>query len=144
VTQQGLNVLVRAPKRALAEGGALRVAVAEPTLIRIFTVISADQMVPVFAHPSAGGYFALRAKQTGAQVAERAGEQTRYVHLGNTELLGDLGLAHVTVKPQQQDPLLAGGQASPVRHDRLHLYRVLNPRVLLAHQISEAVLLTAS
>jgi anti-sigma B factor antagonist len=45
----GLNVLVRAHKRALAEGGALRVVVAEPTLIRIFTVIGADQMFPVFA-----------------------------------------------------------------------------------------------
>ena len=51
-----------AHKRALAEGGALRVVVAEPTLIRIFMVIGADQMFPVFAHPSAGGYFALRAE----------------------------------------------------------------------------------
>jgi hypothetical protein len=72
------------------ERGALRVVVAEPTLIRIFMVIGADQMFPAFAHPSAGGYFALRAEQTGAQVAERAGEQTRHVHLRNTELLGDL------------------------------------------------------
>ena len=45
----GLNVLVRAHKWALVEGGALRVVVAEPTLIRIFTVIGADQMIPVFA-----------------------------------------------------------------------------------------------
>jgi len=104
-----------AHKRALAEGGALRVVVAEPTLIRIFMVIGADQMFPVFAHPSAGGCFALGAEQAGAQVAERAGEQTRHVHLRNTELLGDLRLAHIPVKPKQQNPLLAGGQASPVR-----------------------------
>src|SRR6266566_3703064 len=94
--------------------------------------------------PSAGGYFARRTEQAGAQVAERAGEQTRHMHLGNTELLADLGLVHVPVEPQQQDSLLAGGQVSPVRQDRLHLYRVLNLRVLLAHQISEVVLLTAS
>src|SRR4029077_4486906 len=106
-------------------------------------VIGADKMFPVFAHPSAGGCFALRAEQAGAQWAERAGEQTRHVHLRYTELPGDLGLAHVPVEPEQQDPLLAGGQASPVRSDRLHLYRVLNLRVLAAHQISEAVLLTA-
>jgi hypothetical protein len=49
-------------------------------------------------------------------VAERAGEQTRHVHLRNTGLLGDLRLAHIPVEPQQR--LVANDQHHKLPHAR--------------------------
>jgi anti-sigma B factor antagonist len=45
----GLNVLVRAHKRALAEGGELRLVIPCPTVLRVFAVTGVDQMIPHFA-----------------------------------------------------------------------------------------------
>jgi anti-anti-sigma factor len=45
----GLHVLVRAHRRALAEGGELRLAIpAEGAVARIFTVTGLDRLIPSF------------------------------------------------------------------------------------------------
>jgi hypothetical protein len=53
------------------------------------------------------------AEQARAEVAERVGEQPADVHLGDAELLADLGLGHAAAEAQEQDLLLALGQAHP-------------------------------
>lgn len=45
----GLHVLVRAHKRALAEGGELRLVVPQATVLRIFTITGVDSVIPIYA-----------------------------------------------------------------------------------------------
>jgi anti-anti-sigma factor len=44
----GLNVLVRAHKRAQAEGGELLLVICAATVLRIFTVTGIDHLIPTF------------------------------------------------------------------------------------------------
>ena len=53
------------------------------------------------------------AERVRAEVAERVAEQPADVHLGDAELLADLGLGHAAAEAQEQDLLLALGQAHP-------------------------------
>lgn len=45
----GLNVLVRAHKRAAAEGGELRLVIGTAPVLRIFSVTGVDHVIPIFA-----------------------------------------------------------------------------------------------
>jgi anti-sigma B factor antagonist len=45
----GLHVLVRAHKRAAAEGGELRLVIATPAVFRVFSVTGVDRVIPNFA-----------------------------------------------------------------------------------------------
>jgi anti-anti-sigma regulatory factor len=45
----GLNTLIRAHQRALAEGGGLRLVTADGPVLRIFTLTRLDQFIPCFA-----------------------------------------------------------------------------------------------
>lgn len=46
----GLNLLVRAHKRALAEGGQLRLVVPGVAVVRVFKVTGIDQVIPHFSN----------------------------------------------------------------------------------------------
>jgi anti-anti-sigma factor len=45
----GLHVLVRAHKRALAEGGELRLVIPQAPVLRIFTITGVDSVIPIYA-----------------------------------------------------------------------------------------------
>jgi hypothetical protein len=60
------------------------------------------------------------------------------MHLGDTELLADLRLRHVTVKAHPQDLLLTTGQLASVRGDSPHAQHVLHLRIILAEEITQA------
>ena len=66
------------------------------------------------------------------------GEQPADVHLGDAELLADLGLGHATAEAQEQDLLLAPGQLAPVRGEGRHAEDVVDPRVLTAEAVGQA------
>jgi anti-sigma B factor antagonist len=44
----GLSVLVRAHKRAVAEGGELRLVIPAPALLRVLAVTGLDRLIPIF------------------------------------------------------------------------------------------------
>lgn len=44
----GLHVLVRAHKRALAEGGELRLVIPQAAVLRIFTITGVDSVIPIY------------------------------------------------------------------------------------------------
>jgi anti-sigma B factor antagonist len=44
-----LNVLVRARRQAMAEGGEVRLVIREESLLRLFAVTGIDRMFPIFA-----------------------------------------------------------------------------------------------
>jgi hypothetical protein len=83
------------------------------------------------------GWVLLVAEQALAEVTECVGAQPGDVHLGDAELLADLGLRHVVVKAHQQDLLLTGGQLAPVHSDGSHVKHVLKPAVLLAEDVGQ-------
>jgi anti-sigma B factor antagonist len=47
-TAAGLSVLVRAHKRALAEGGELRLAIPAAALLGVFAITGLDRLIPIF------------------------------------------------------------------------------------------------
>ena len=86
-----------------------------------------------------GAGCALRqAKQPRAEIAEGVGKQAGDMHLGDTELLADFRLRHVTVKAHPQDLLLTKRQLAPVRGDSPHTEHVLHLRIVLAEEVTQA------
>jgi hypothetical protein len=65
-------------------------------------------------------------------------EQPGYVHLGDSELLADLGLRHVAVEPHGDNGLLPLGQFADVRPDCFHVHRRAERLVVVVpEQIAE-------
>ena len=72
-----------------------------------------------------------------AEVGQGVGEEAGDVHLGDAELVADVGLGHVAVEAQQQDVLLAAGEFAPVGGDGVHVEGVLDVGVVLAEDVGE-------
>lgn len=62
----GITALVRAHRRAAANGATIRVAAAAPSVLRVFTLVGIDRLIDV--HPSVDAALASLPDQTGGLV----------------------------------------------------------------------------
>jgi hypothetical protein len=79
----------------------------------------------------------FQVQEPGAEVGEGAGAEPGDVHLGDVQLLADLGLGQAAAKVHDQDLPLAVGQLAPVRGDSAHGEHVLQPRILLPEGVGQ-------
>lgn len=70
-------------------------------------------------------------------MTQGVGAEPGHVHLGDMQPLADLCLAQAAAEVHDQDPLLAGGQLTPVRGDGAHGDHVLKPRILRAGDVGQ-------
>src|SRR5580704_12479250 len=118
-----------------------RVAGPPRSLLPVAPAGSAGSAGPGLGSGADAGVFAYYAV---AQVVQGGREQAGYVHLGDAQAFADLGLAHVPVEAHHQQPLLADGQVTPVRPDRLDVECVLKLRILGPHDLGQAAGLVAA
>ena len=59
------------------------------------------------------------------------------MHLGDAQAPGNLVLREVSVKPEDQDPLLALGELVQVGVDGLHVDGMLDRLIVLAEQVGD-------
>jgi len=76
-----------------------------------------------------------RCEQPRAEVAERVGEQPADVHLGDAELLADLGPGHAAGESAGAGSAARAGQLAPVCGEGLNAEQVVDPRVLTAEAV---------
>ena len=61
--------------------------------------------------------------QVGAQAGQRAGQQAGDVHLGEADVVGDLGLGHLPDEAHEQDPSLTVEQVMAHARENLTGYK---------------------
>jgi hypothetical protein len=70
-------------------------------------------------------------------MSQRMSEQPGYMHLGDAQAPGDLVLREVSVKPEDQNPLLAFGELVQVGVDGFHVEGMLDRLIVLAEQVRD-------